>query len=388
MRIAVIAHGLHVAGGRSVATNIIVALGRVRPSREYLFVVPDDEGYRELAFPARSQVVYYRRNLGAFGRMVFDLLQLPKVLRAFRPEVIFALGNFGVAHSRVPQAILFHKPQLVYPSSSSRRERLAKRFNNWLMGLQLQRSLNNNALVFCQTETICRRFRAMFGFYQGEIGLFPNAVSTRVNSDAEVESEPPAVCQGVGDKFVLFALTRYYPHKNLEVLIETFDQYREALSDICCLLTIEPGQHPGARDLLQEIDRRNLQDKIINVGNLDQRQLPQYYRHVGALILPTLLESFSATYIEAMALDCPILTSDLDFAREICADAAVYFDPNSPESVKNAIIRLRDDHELRQRLVNRGQHRLTQFETSWDKLTESAMTKIETFVRRMAKAAS
>ena len=282
MRIAVIAHGLHVAGGRSVATNIIEALGRVRPTRDYLFVVPDDEGYRALAFPARSQVVYYRRKWGAFGRMVFDLLQLPKVLRVFRPEVIFALGNFGVAQPSVPQAILFHKPQLVYPALRSSRERLAKRFNNWLMGVQLRRSLKNNALVFCQTETIRRRFRGMFGFYQGEIGLFPNAVSTRVNSDVEVKSEPPFACQGLGDKFILFALTRYYPHKNLEVLIETFDQYRELLSDTCCLLTVEPEQHPGARDLLQEINRRNLQDKIINVGSIDQQELPRYYRHVGA----------------------------------------------------------------------------------------------------------
>lgn len=388
MRIAIIAHGLYVAGGRSVATNIIEALGRVRPTREYLFVVPDDEGYRELTFPARSQVVYYRRKWGAFGRMVFDLLQLPKLLRVFRPEAIFALGNFGVAYSEAPQAILFHKPQFVYPTVRSNRERLAKRFTNWLIGVQLQRSLHNTAVVFCQTETMCRRFREVFGFYQGEIELFPNAVSTRVKAHAEMDSEPPAACQGVGAKFVLFALTRYYPHKNLEVLIETFDRYRESLSDICCLLTIEPEQHPGARELLREIIHRNLQDKIINVGNLDQRQLPQYYRHVGALILPTVLESFSATYIEAMALECPILTSDLDFAREICADAAVYFDPNSPESVKNAIVRLRDDHELRRRLVNRGQQRLTQFETSWDTLTESAMIKIETCVQRMVKTAA
>lgn len=35
--------------------------------------------------------------------------------------------------------------------------------------------------------------------------------------------------------------------------------------------------------------------------------------------MPTVLEVFSATYPEAMAL--PIVTSDLDFARDICDNA-------------------------------------------------------------------
>ena len=385
MRFVVIAHGLHAAGGRSVAINIIEALGQVRPSHEYLFIVPDDGGYRELAFPEGSQVLYYQRKWGAFGRMVFDLLQLPKILHAFRPDVIFSLGNFGIARSPVPQAILFHKAHFVYPPSILRRERLSKRLGNRLIKLRVQRSLNDNTLVFCQTETMRRRFREAFGF-QGEIGLFPNAVSTRINTATWVKCAPPSVLHGLGDKFVLFALTHYYPHKNLEVLIEVFDRYHEELRDVCCLLTIEPRQHPGARNLLKEITHRKLEDNITNVGSLAQLHLPQYYRHVDALILPTLLESFSATYVEAMSLDLPILTSDRDFAREICADAAVYFDPNSPESVKNAIIRVRDDHELRQRLVERGQYRLTQFETSWAKLTESTMTKIEIFVQPIPKA--
>jgi glycosyltransferase involved in cell wall biosynthesis len=44
-----------------------------------------------------------------------------------------------------------------------------------------------------------------------------------------------------------------------------------------------------------------------------------------------------------MHLGTPILTSDLDFAREVCGEAAVYFSPWDPDAMATAIERLRDE---------------------------------------------
>jgi len=84
------------------------------------------------------------------------------------------------------------------------------------------------------------------------------------------------------------------------------------------------------------------------------------------LLLPTLLESFSATYVEAMSFDCPILTSDLDFARGVCGDAAVYFDPWNPESIKNAIVKLKEDDEVRRDFPARARRQLERISKTWD----------------------
>jgi hypothetical protein len=46
--------------------------------------------------------------------------------------------------------------------------------------------------------------------------------------------------------------------------------------------------------------------------------VPKWYKATQALLLPTLLESFSGTYIEAMHFERPIFTSNLDFAKEVC----------------------------------------------------------------------
>jgi glycosyltransferase involved in cell wall biosynthesis len=94
------------------------------------------------------------------------------------------------------------------------------------------------------------------------------------------------------------------------------------------------------------------------------------------LILPTLLESFTATYLEAMKFDCPVLTSDLDFAREVCGDAAIYFDPWNVDDMCEAVVRLRDEPALQQQLRWQGRERLSQMFPSWKDITAEALQSL------------
>lgn len=115
------------------------------------------------------------------------------------------------------------------------------------------------------------------------------------------------------------------------------------------------------------IKSRGLEDSIINVGPLSQQDLGAFYKHCDALVMPTRLESFSGTYLEAMHFGMPILTSDLDFAHEVCGDAALYFNPWNAESIRDAILTLKSRPELKQDLVAKGQARLRAgFKTTWD----------------------
>jgi len=380
MRIAVISHGLNSAGGKSVATNIIEALARVRPEYDYCLVVPDDDDYRGLEYPRQSLVEFFGTSFGIAGRIWFDLVKVPRLLRSFQPHVVFSLGNFGIGQDDWPQAILFHKAQLVYPPLRPNPEVLRKRIGNGIIRNRVRSSTRKNCIVFCQTSVMARRFRETFRF-EGEMGVFPNAVSTTVLKERSEESTGSVLLNRTKGKFVLFSLTRYYPHKNLEILIDIFRRYKEELKDVCCVTTIESSQHPRARKFLDDIERFCLAEHIINVGSLGQHQLPGFYRHVDGLFLPTLLESFSGTYIEAFRFGCPVVTSDLDFARVVCGDAALYFDPRSVKSAKNSIVRLRNSTSLQKELSTLGRNRLGEFESSWDKLTDVAMIRIEDFLK-------
>lgn len=76
---------------------------------------------------------------------------------------------------------------------------------------------------------------------------------------------------------------------------------------------------------------------IANVGSLAVTQCPSFYQALDAVIFPSLLECFSATPLEAMAMEKPLFASDRRFVKDICGDFALYFDPLNPENVADVI---------------------------------------------------
>jgi glycosyltransferase involved in cell wall biosynthesis len=95
-----------------------------------------------------------------------------------------------------------------------------------------------------------------------------------------------------------------------------------------------------------------------------------------AHLLPTLLESFSGSYLEAMHFGTPILTSDRDFAREVCGEAALYFDPDSPSSIRDAILKLKNDPALGEQMVQVGGQRVARQSPTWDQIAENLLVRL------------
>ena len=54
-------------------------------------------------------------------------------------------------------------------------------------------------------------------------------------------------------------------------------------------------------------------------------------------------ESFGFPLIEAMYLGLPIICPDLPFARVLCGDDAIYFNPDDIESLRLSILRLKNN---------------------------------------------
>jgi glycosyltransferase involved in cell wall biosynthesis len=95
--------------------------------------------------------------------------------------------------------------------------------------------------------------------------------------------------------------------------------------------------------------------------------------------MPSLLETFSANYPEAMKMNLPIICSDFNFSRDACGDAALYFDAQSPEDIADKIVALINNKTLQNDLINAGKKRLAQLETP-----ESRANKILTMLENAA----
>jgi glycosyltransferase involved in cell wall biosynthesis len=92
-------------------------------------------------------------------------------------------------------------------------------------------------------------------------------------------------------------------------------------------------------------------DRVVRIGHVAPGELKWLYEHAKALIAPSLYEGFGIPNLEAMAMGCPLICSDIPVYREICGAAAVYFDPNDKVSFSNAIkMAFTDQKELHTRL--------------------------------------
>ena len=381
LRIAVIAHALHAGGGISVGKNLVAALGRVGPEHHYFFTVPAQRGYEDLCRQApNSETVVFANGFGLAKRWTFDTFRLPRLLREFHPDVILGMGNIGVPGVRCPQAIHCLHPYLFYPPSHFGNLPAGGRLLVAYLRRRFRRDLRAADLLLCQTEVARRRIRETTG-YRGPCLLVPYADSEFVPGVPE-DVDTPAPLRPYASAVKLFCLTRYYTHKNLEAIVETFDRYREQLHDVVVVLTISPDQGPRAAALLRKIEQRGLSRNLVNVGPLDQSELAAYYGCCRGLLLPTLLESFSATYLEAMRFGVPILTSDLDFARGVCGDAALYFDPRDPGCIRDAILQIKRDRGLAEKLVGNGKKRLDSISRSWDETAADVVIALQNLVVR------
>jgi glycosyltransferase involved in cell wall biosynthesis len=103
------------------------------------------------------------------------------------------------------------------------------------------------------------------------------------------------------------------------------------------------------------------EETVINLGPIGIEDCPSVYHYSDFLFLPTLLECFTASYVEAMKMECPILTSDLSFARSVCQKAAMYFNPREAKDILEKIGILVKDPSIQSKLIEEGINQLQTF---------------------------
>jgi len=118
-------------------------------------------------------------------------------------------------------------------------------------------------------------------------------------------------------------LGKNYPHKNLSIL-----------KDVASILNNDFGLSFKFYVTLDDAEWFKLNNPpskyLVNIGVLDIHSCPSFIDSMDAMILPSLLECFSALPVESLVMKTPIFLSDRLFNTEIVGDFAIYFDPHNP----------------------------------------------------------
>ncbi len=173
-----------------------------------------------------------------------------------------------------------------------------------------------------------------------------------------------------------------YPHKNLERLLEAFSVFCHSglvseSHDIKLILVVKDDYF--YKRLKKKVEEENLSDKIIFKLNVADEELSNLYQNALALVLPSLMEGFGLPALEAMANKCLVLASDIPSLREVCGDAAIYFDPYNIKDIAkkmNEVDSIDSSHYSDKK--EKGLVRANFF--SWEKMAKETLSLYESCV--------
>ncbi|HUQ85021.1 MAG TPA: glycosyltransferase family 1 protein [Candidatus Limnocylindrales bacterium] len=186
------------------------------------------------------------------------------------------------------------------------------------------------------------------------------------------------------DKVQIVDKTKYflyvgnaYPHKNLDRLIKAFSLFRKEDHENIQLVLVGKDDF-FYKKLNEKILKENYSGVVVR-NNVTDKELAGYYQNAIALISPSLMEGFGLPVLEAMASACQVIASDIPSLREVCLDAAIYFDPYSIEDIKNKI---NDVFSLEQNIldknIKKGLERSKEF--SWRKMAKETLAVYESSI--------
>jgi glycosyltransferase involved in cell wall biosynthesis len=156
-----------------------------------------------------------------------------------------------------------------------------------------------------------REYLARLGMSPDRIALGYNAVDNDYYAAAARRwREDPSGRSGLPHAPYFLTVSRFVSEKNLVRLIEAFARYRRAAIDHPAWDMVLCGDGPGKAQVESAAADSGFAHAIHRPGFLQVDDLPRWYAHAGAFVLPSLMEPWGLVVNEAAASGLPLLVSN------------------------------------------------------------------------------
>lgn len=366
MKVIVNASNLTVGGGVQVAISFILTLKSY--TQHQFLVTASTKIFKQInTFNLGENVELQEVNYGLKNFIKGDPT-LKNIENNFSPQAVFSVFGPTYWTPKSKHLMGFALPWLINPESVafsllSTKSQLKKRLQN---GLKTYFTKKNTSFFVVETDDVKNRLNQYLGADKAKIFVADNTYNQFFAQAKVAENK-------VSDVFNLVTISANYPHKNLKIIKSVIEEAQRRSLKLRFTLTIPK------EDYNQLFT--GLEDYVETLGPIPANQCPEVYNNGNALFLPTILECFTASYPEAMKMERPILTSNLGFAKAICKDAALYFNPLDPKDICDKIEELMVSPDLRNDLVAKGKKRVTEF-LSQEERANKYIECIETIVNQ------
>jgi glycosyltransferase involved in cell wall biosynthesis len=323
---------------------------------DYLFLVPEVQAPFLRGLPRISVLA---KDLVWLRRLWFDQVELPRLLRRERIDVLYSTANFATFFCPCRQLLLVRNSlyfstlymDRILPQKTPR-ARLAESLRRFLA----RRSARAADVVITPSYSMLSELQAAVPLRAAQVS--PYGVDRKRFSPAPRPFAPQGIVR-------LLFTSLYAEHKNLGTLLRALTQIEAK----CRLITTCDSGWEKIHNPIRQADRAlalNLQQLglLELTGVLTGTTLDQLYGQADIFVYPSVIESFGHPLLEAMAAGLPVLAADVPINRELCGDAALYFSPFDDADCARQLAAVMGDAELRGGLAQRGLERAEQFQWS------------------------
>ena len=348
-------------GGFTYLVNILPWLRQIAPDDRYRVLVRSPGLAASIASTPNLEVDLLP-DVGWRERLAFTQLEAPRVAKAWDADVYFSAGECAPLRAPCPVIASFRNPHVFTAIGLPWKQRLRLRV---LKGLAQVSAWTCDRIMFVSEDS---------ARWIGDSIRLPERRRAVIHHGIDLErwqrSPAPSQSHPLGGRPFILSVSSVYRHKNYVRLIEAYaalGRRRIALPD---LVIIGDDQDPAYWQLMQEARSATgpLASRIHILGEVPYAEIKAYYAAASLFVFPSYLETFGHPLVEAMASGAAIAAGDIPTSRELCGEAARYFDPHDTGAVAEALLTLWRDGELRAALGARGRARSRDF--SWEKTAQ------------------
>ena len=221
-----------------------------------------------------------------------------------------------------------------------------------------KKSIHSADGIICISESTKNDLVRIYGLNSKKIQVIHLASSFHLASLDELENQRRNHILYVGSRA---------GYKNFSVLLTAFNESQLLRNDF---ILVAFGGGDFDDDEKESISKFGLDEKVIHLSG-DDKVLRNLYLSSRVLVYPSLYEGFGLPLLEAMALGCPVITSNVSSMPEIGGDAVFYFDPLDAQALQNLLEQTLSNDQTMERATKMGLARSIEF--SWQETASQTL---------------
>ncbi len=362
---------MHVAiNARFLLPNKLEGIGRV--SHELLFrLVKQQPDWRFTFLFDRAYDTKYIYDSNVDAKIVFPPARhpllyvayfewsLPLVLKRIKPDIFFSPdGYLSLSLSnRIPQIPLFH--DLAFEHFP---EYVGSRPGVWHYQWFFRRYARKAAHILAVSEYTKNDIIKQYHCSANHITVIPNAAGTDFHPVESSEISKTTEQYTHGRPYFIYA-GAIQPRKNLINLLKAFELFKYETQHPAILILTGRKAWNFERIIAFYKQMQHKTD-VFFTGYISDEELNKLYAGALALCYVSHFEGFGLPILEAMQAGTAIIYSNVSAMPEVAGAAGIAIDPQSPESIAQAMKKIAFDPVYRRQLIEYGKVQQTRF--NWE----------------------